>query len=135
MGTDLFLIWEGQSLSEVYQRTEHYYFHSLKAGHLGYLRTTVHMKLEISVLKIIFPDNPYWNRRDPGCGIKFSFIDNNCKKKIEKAISFYKEGLSNNMSILNKEDQNDWLNSLESFAKLGEKLNQENKETFIDIDW
>ena len=61
MGTDVYLRWNRQAKEEMEKQHEGIF--SIDQGNIGYLRASIHMVDENTVLRMIFPDE-YWQGGD-----------------------------------------------------------------------
>ena len=61
MGTDIYLSWDGQTKAE---KKAQYTGYSINSGKVGYLRASIGMETENSVLGEVFPLKTYWLHED-----------------------------------------------------------------------
>ena len=158
MGSDCYMKWEGMTKKEKEAQLTGF---SIDDGRNGYLRASISMFTENSLLRGLFPDR-YWK----GKGIRYKFsqrgymalqkaglfylISALTGKPIENPKSReYKEFGEGVFKMLEKLDYDKveksdslgfrysimWLNSVFSFYELGLKKEEEKKNPEIDISW
>jgi len=82
MGTDIYLYWNNMTDKE---KEKQYIGFSISGGQVGYLRASIGMRKENSILRAIFP-NRYWETKEEN-GLEYDFKGN--WAKVQKAGAIY----------------------------------------------
>jgi len=158
MGTDVYLDWDGKTEEERNEQTTPF---SIDAGKVGYLRASIHMEAENTVLCILFPSE-YWKCKK----IEYDFVENS--KRLQEIVVWYilgkneqvctinfdivekqkvmkdavkrliKEKGATNVTFAENEDigtKKIWAHSLVDFFQLGVKKQREGKHPTVCISW
>ena len=163
MGTDIFMEWDRQteeaSNKQIKSSME------IDKGYLGYLRASIGMTLENSILRVLFPEE-YW--RNTGKGLRFEFIEEKYaellragyfylsaiflgreikteeterEKETQNKIleSFKNAGFSEDRVVsasgLDFRDAVVWINSVFEFYELGMELEKKGLNPKVYISW
>jgi hypothetical protein len=116
IGTDIYMEWEGKTEED---RQKQYTGFSIEAGNVGYLRASIRMYQENSVLRLIFPVK-YWEGEE--CKEPYDFIEN-LSFAVNILVDFMKgENMEEYVSDKQKEN-------LEGQKKMGEDVMETIKKT------
>jgi hypothetical protein len=156
MGTDIYLEWDNMTEKEKEAACPGW---AIDAGNAGYLRASIHMDAENTVLCIVFPDR-YWKAGEP---IEYDFVENT--KRLPDIIAGYLRGekMKEGNGIVEKqkmmrdtvlqlleakgvekiqfgentgsEAKKIWAHSLVDFFRLGAEKQKEGKHPTVYISW